>query len=115
MQMMTGLLPPTPGLLPPTTIDGLSITSHMVAIRYSLGVCPQQNVLFDQLTRASRRRTRTRTRTRKTCRGGGGGRRRRQQRRRRMRLPKHRRRMRLPKQTKESVLAWAMQWCCVVG
>ena len=104
MPMLTGLLPPTPGNA--TTIDGLSITSHMVAIRYSLGVCPQQNVLFDQLTRASRRRTRTRTRTRKTCRGGGGGRRRRQQR---------RRRMRLPKQTKESVLAWAMQWCCVVG
>ena len=47
ISMLTGLMPPTSGN---ATIDGLSITSHMATIRYSLGVCPQQNVLFDQLT-----------------------------------------------------------------
>ena len=47
ISMLTGLMPPTSGN---ATVDGLSITSHMTTIRYSLGVCPQQNVLFDQLT-----------------------------------------------------------------
>ena len=47
--MLTGLITPTAG---DATIDGLSISSapDMSEIRTSLGVCPQTNVVFEQLT-----------------------------------------------------------------
>uniref|UniRef100_S4RFW8 ABC transporter domain-containing protein n=1 Tax=Petromyzon marinus TaxID=7757 RepID=S4RFW8_PETMA len=43
----TGLFPPTSGS---ARIYGHDIRSEMDAIRKSLGMCPQHNVLFDQLT-----------------------------------------------------------------
>ena len=49
ISMLTGLIPPDGG---DATIDGLSIRSDMVAIRQALGVCPQLNTLFPQLTPA---------------------------------------------------------------
>lgn len=45
--MLTGLIPPDAG---DATIGGHSILEDMPAIRSSLGVCPQQNVVFDHLT-----------------------------------------------------------------
>ena len=47
ISMLTGLFPPTTGS---ADVNGLSITSDMDAIRESLGLCPQHNVLFDRLT-----------------------------------------------------------------
>ena len=49
ISMLTGLIPPDGG---DAWIDGLSIRSAMVAIRQSLGVCPQLNTIFAQLTPA---------------------------------------------------------------
>ncbi|CAL8135403.1 unnamed protein product [Orchesella dallaii] len=47
MSILTGLYPPTSGS---ATIYGNDIGTHMDAIRSSLGLCPQHNVLFDELT-----------------------------------------------------------------
>ncbi len=45
--MLTGLFPPTSGT---AIIDGKDIRYDMDAVRNSLGICPQHNVLFDELT-----------------------------------------------------------------
>ena len=47
MSILTGLFPPTSGS---AHVDGKSILTDMEAIRESLGLCPQHNVLFDRLT-----------------------------------------------------------------
>ncbi|XP_041074940.1 phospholipid-transporting ATPase ABCA1-like [Polyodon spathula] len=47
MSILTGLFPPTSGT---AYILGKDIRSDLSAIRQNLGVCPQHNVLFDQLT-----------------------------------------------------------------
>lgn len=47
MGMLTGLLPPTSG---DATIRGLSINDSMREIRTGLGVCPQHDILFPELT-----------------------------------------------------------------
>ena len=47
ISMLTGLIPPTAG---DGFINGLSIKTDMRAIRASIGVCPQANVLFDSMT-----------------------------------------------------------------
>ena len=47
MSILTGLFPPTAGT---AYINGNSILTSMDAIRESLGLCPQHNVLFDRLT-----------------------------------------------------------------
>jgi len=51
------------------TIGGLSIRSEMEAIRGALGVCPQDNVLYDLLTAREHLELFTALRS-----GGGGGR-----------------------------------------
>ncbi|XP_028661720.1 phospholipid-transporting ATPase ABCA1a [Erpetoichthys calabaricus] len=47
MSILTGLFPPTSGT---AYILGKDIRSDLSSIRKNLGVCPQHNVLFDQLT-----------------------------------------------------------------
>uniref|UniRef100_A0A8I6AQZ2 ATP binding cassette subfamily A member 3 n=1 Tax=Rattus norvegicus TaxID=10116 RepID=A0A8I6AQZ2_RAT len=47
MSMLTGLFPPTSGH---AYIRGYEISQDMVQIRKSLGLCPQHDVLFDNLT-----------------------------------------------------------------
>lgn len=47
MSMLTGMIPPTSGT---ATINGLDLRHNINAIRGSLGLCPQHNVLFDELT-----------------------------------------------------------------
>ncbi|XP_022527822.2 phospholipid-transporting ATPase ABCA1b isoform X2 [Astyanax mexicanus] len=47
MSILTGLFPPTSGT---AYIMGKDIRSELSAIRQSLGVCPQHNVLFSMLT-----------------------------------------------------------------
>ena len=47
MSVLTGLFPPTSGS---AHVNGKSILTDMEAIRESLGLCPQHNVLFDRLT-----------------------------------------------------------------
>ncbi|TSK45874.1 ATP-binding cassette sub-family A member 1 [Bagarius yarrelli] len=47
MSILTGLFPPTSGT---AYIMGKDIQSELSAIRQSLGVCPQHNVLFSMLT-----------------------------------------------------------------
>lgn len=47
ISMLTGLIPPSAGN---AWIGGASIGTSMDAIRTSLGVCPQQNVLFPELS-----------------------------------------------------------------
>ncbi|CBJ29591.1 conserved unknown protein [Ectocarpus siliculosus] len=47
ISMITGTLPPTRG---EAYLRGRKLTSDLVGIRRSLGVCFQQNTLFDQLT-----------------------------------------------------------------
>ena len=47
ISMLTGLYPPSSGS---AHINGNSIITDMDAIRESLGLCPQHNVLFDRLT-----------------------------------------------------------------
>lgn len=45
--LILGLYPPTSG---EALIHGYDISQHMVHIRTSLGLCPQQDLLFDHLT-----------------------------------------------------------------
>lgn len=47
MSMLVGLFPPTSGS---AYINGLDIWTEMDEIRSHLGICPQYNVLFDELT-----------------------------------------------------------------
>ncbi|XP_004627914.1 ATP-binding cassette sub-family A member 3 [Octodon degus] len=47
LSMLTGLFPPTSGR---AYIGGYEISQDMVQIRKSLGLCPQHDVLFDNLT-----------------------------------------------------------------
>ncbi|XP_025893681.1 retinal-specific ATP-binding cassette transporter [Nothoprocta perdicaria] len=47
MSILTGLFPPTSGTV---LIGGLDIQTHMDCIRQRLGMCPQYNILFNQLT-----------------------------------------------------------------
>ena len=47
MSILTGLFPPSSGS---AHVNGKSILTDMDAIRESLGLCPQHNVLFDRLT-----------------------------------------------------------------
>lgn len=45
--MLTGLYPPTSGTI---IINGKNLQTDLAAVRRELGVCPQQDVLFDTLT-----------------------------------------------------------------
>ena len=47
LSMLTGLLPADGGT---AVIDGYDLNSEMVAIRRKLGVCPQHDILFPELT-----------------------------------------------------------------
>lgn len=47
MSMLTGMLPPTSGT---AIINGYDIRTNMKMVRDSLGLCPQHNILFDDLT-----------------------------------------------------------------
>uniref|UniRef100_A0A8C6NK84 ATP binding cassette subfamily A member 3 n=1 Tax=Nothobranchius furzeri TaxID=105023 RepID=A0A8C6NK84_NOTFU len=47
LSMLTGLFPPTSGM---AYINGYNICQDMALIRRSLGLCPQHDVLFDNLT-----------------------------------------------------------------
>ncbi|EQC42571.1 hypothetical protein SDRG_00301 [Saprolegnia diclina VS20] len=48
LSMLTGMLPPTSG--DATLLRGLSLRSDMHAIRQSIGMCPQHDVLYDELS-----------------------------------------------------------------
>ena len=45
--ILTGLFPPSAGT---AKVNGYDIRTEMDAIRQSIGVCPQHNVLFDEMT-----------------------------------------------------------------
>lgn len=47
MAMLTGMLPPTSGT---AIVNGKDICEDMATVRNSLGLCPQHNILFDELT-----------------------------------------------------------------
>ena len=47
MSVLTGLFPPTSGT---AVVYGKDIRVDIKGVRESLGLCPQHNVLFDQLT-----------------------------------------------------------------
>lgn len=47
MSMLTGMIPPTSGT---ALIDGKDIRTNIDGVRDSLGLCPQHNILFDELT-----------------------------------------------------------------
>ena len=47
MNMLTGMLKPSDGS---AVINGYNITNEMDSIRQSLGLCPQHNMLFSDLT-----------------------------------------------------------------
>ncbi|XP_063925793.1 phospholipid-transporting ATPase ABCA3-like isoform X3 [Zophobas morio] len=47
MSMLTGMFPPTSGT---AVISGHDITTDMDGVRASLGLCPQHNIIFDELT-----------------------------------------------------------------
>ncbi|KAL4593276.1 ATP-binding cassette sub-family A member 3 [Arapaima gigas] len=47
LSMLTGLFPPTSGC---AFINGYDICQDMALVRRSLGLCPQHDVLFDNLT-----------------------------------------------------------------
>lgn len=47
MSMLIGMIPPTSGT---AYINGLDITTDIEKARNSIGICPQQNILFDDLT-----------------------------------------------------------------
>ncbi|XP_006903041.1 PREDICTED: ATP-binding cassette sub-family A member 13-like [Elephantulus edwardii] len=47
ISMLTGLYPPTSGTI---IINGKNLQTDLALIRMELGVCPQHNVLFDNLT-----------------------------------------------------------------
>lgn len=47
MSMLTGIFPPTSGT---AIIEGCDIRTDMKGVRSNLGLCPQYNILFDELT-----------------------------------------------------------------
>ncbi|XP_025018889.1 retinal-specific ATP-binding cassette transporter [Python bivittatus] len=47
MSIITGLFPPTSGTI---LIDGMNNQTHIDSIQQSLGMCPQNNILFNHLT-----------------------------------------------------------------
>ena len=47
MSILTGLFPPSSGT---AIVNGLDIRTDIEGVRKSLGLCPQHNVLFDNLT-----------------------------------------------------------------
>ncbi|XP_032594289.1 phospholipid-transporting ATPase ABCA3 isoform X2 [Drosophila grimshawi] len=47
ISMLTGMFPPTSGT---AIINGSDITSNIQGARMSLGICPQHNVLFDEMS-----------------------------------------------------------------
>jgi len=47
MSILTGLFPPSTGT---AILNGFDIRTDMDSIRSSLGICPQFDVLFDELT-----------------------------------------------------------------
>ncbi|XP_045462802.1 phospholipid-transporting ATPase ABCA1-like isoform X2 [Harmonia axyridis] len=47
MSMLTGMIPPTKGT---AVVNGYDVRTQIMAVRDSMGVCPQHNVLFDDLT-----------------------------------------------------------------
>ncbi|OXA58526.1 ATP-binding cassette sub-family A member 3 [Folsomia candida] len=47
MHILAGIFPPTSGT---ALIDGVDICTDMKAVRRSLGLCPQSNILFSELT-----------------------------------------------------------------
>lgn len=47
MSMLTGMIPPTSGT---ALINGRDIRTDLDGVRDSLGLCPQHNILFDELT-----------------------------------------------------------------
>ncbi|XP_023310224.1 ATP-binding cassette sub-family A member 3-like [Anoplophora glabripennis] len=47
MSMLTGMITPTSGT---AKVNGFDIRTEMDGVRQSLGLCPQHNIIFDQLT-----------------------------------------------------------------
>lgn len=47
MSMLTGMLPPTSGT---AYVNGFDITTNIDEVRTSIGLCPQHNILFEDLT-----------------------------------------------------------------
>lgn len=47
MSMLTGMITPTSGT---ATVNGFDIRTEMDGVRESLGLCPQHNIIFDELT-----------------------------------------------------------------
>lgn len=47
MSMLTGMFPPTTGT---AIVGGSDIRTNIQGVRQSLGLCPQHNILFDELT-----------------------------------------------------------------
>ena len=47
MSMLTGLFPPTSGT---AIVNGCNIRTNLNGVRSSLGLCPQHDVLFGELT-----------------------------------------------------------------
>lgn len=47
MSMLTGLFPPTSGT---ALVNGFDIKNEIESVRGSLGLCPQHDVLFDEMT-----------------------------------------------------------------
>ncbi|ETV96788.1 hypothetical protein H310_10092 [Aphanomyces invadans] len=47
IHMLTGMIPPTSG---DATVHGLHLTTDLNAIRASVGMCPQHNILYNELT-----------------------------------------------------------------
>lgn len=47
MSMLTGMLPPTSGT---AFVNGFDITTNIDDVRTSIGLCPQHNILFEDLT-----------------------------------------------------------------
>lgn len=47
MSMLVGMLPPSSGT---AIINGYDIRTNMPKVRSSIGICPQHNILFDELT-----------------------------------------------------------------
>lgn len=47
MSMLTGMITPTSGT---AKVNGYDIRTDMAGVRSSLGLCPQHNIIFDELT-----------------------------------------------------------------
>lgn len=47
MSMLTGMITPTSGT---AKVNGYDIRTEMPGVRNSLGLCPQHNIIFDELT-----------------------------------------------------------------